>query len=421
MRASWQSQATTPTLFRPSRFICKSAGLVTLSVMIRSLFLRLAASELLHPRPQFDLPGPGAAGLMDEVHVALGDGVGIERAVGSVGGVGAVRAPDAAVDHDVSHVDALRRKLARHALGEAAQRELAHGEGRRLGIALDPRGGAGEQDRAVLLRQHAPCRLLGDEEAAIGGHRERLLHVERIELDERTAGAEACVVDHDVGRAAGRVEIGEQLLDLAALARVAGERPRAGLLDERIEVAGGARRKRDLDPILGQRPREGSGEPRTRANDERGIEFDIGHGEIRFVPLDARQTSTAGGSTAMARFLIVLGLAVLMVGLLWPYLSKLGLGRLPGGTFVERGNGTVYVPLAVCLLLSLLLSLVFGVANRGSRGAPAVNDRGGCWKPIPSGCDSQRSRLCGRITAGTAGCAWCAGRQGHAGRSSIAR
>jgi Protein of unknown function (DUF2905) len=66
----------------------------------------------------------------------------------------------------------------------------------------------------------------------------------------------------------------------------------------------------------------------------------------------------------MARFLIVLGLAILVVGLLWPYLSKLGLGRLPGDIVIERENGTVYVPLAACLLLSLLLSLVFWVANR---------------------------------------------------------
>ena len=53
-----------------------------------------------------------------------------------------------------------------------------------------------------------------------------------------------------------------------------------------------------------------------------------------------------------------------MVGLLWPYLGKLGLGRLPGDIVIERENGTVYVPLATCLLLSLLLSLVLWVVNR---------------------------------------------------------
>ena len=50
----------------------------------------------------------------------------------------------------------------------------------------------------------------------------------------------------------------------------------------------------------------------------------------------------------MARFLIVLGLAILVIGLLWPYLGKLGLGRLPGDIVIERENGTVYVPLATC-------------------------------------------------------------------------
>jgi Protein of unknown function (DUF2905) len=66
----------------------------------------------------------------------------------------------------------------------------------------------------------------------------------------------------------------------------------------------------------------------------------------------------------MARFLIVLGLAILLVGLLWPYLSKLGLGRLPGDIVIERENVTLYIPLATCLLLSLVLSLIFWVANR---------------------------------------------------------
>jgi hypothetical protein len=66
----------------------------------------------------------------------------------------------------------------------------------------------------------------------------------------------------------------------------------------------------------------------------------------------------------MARVLITLGLAILVVGLLWPYLSRLGLGRLPGDIVIERGNMTFYFPLMTCLLVSLLLSLVLWVANR---------------------------------------------------------
>jgi hypothetical protein len=66
----------------------------------------------------------------------------------------------------------------------------------------------------------------------------------------------------------------------------------------------------------------------------------------------------------MARFLIVLGLVILAIGLLWPYLSQLGLGRLPGDIVIERENITFYFPLMTSLLLSVLLSLVFWVVNR---------------------------------------------------------
>jgi hypothetical protein len=66
----------------------------------------------------------------------------------------------------------------------------------------------------------------------------------------------------------------------------------------------------------------------------------------------------------MARVLITLGLVVLAIGLLWPYLGRIGLGRLPGDIVIERENMTFYFPLMTCLLVSLLLSLVLWVANR---------------------------------------------------------
>jgi hypothetical protein len=66
----------------------------------------------------------------------------------------------------------------------------------------------------------------------------------------------------------------------------------------------------------------------------------------------------------MARFLIVLGLMILAIGFLWPVLSRIGLGRLPGDIVIERDNVTFYFPLMTCLLLSLAFSLVFWIANR---------------------------------------------------------
>jgi hypothetical protein len=66
----------------------------------------------------------------------------------------------------------------------------------------------------------------------------------------------------------------------------------------------------------------------------------------------------------MARFLIGLGLAIVIVGMLWPYLSRIGLGHLPGDIVIKRDNVTLYFPLMTCLLLSLLFSLVLWVLNR---------------------------------------------------------
>jgi len=66
----------------------------------------------------------------------------------------------------------------------------------------------------------------------------------------------------------------------------------------------------------------------------------------------------------MARFLILFGLAILLVGLLRPYLSRIGLGRLPGDIVIEGDNGTFYFPLMTCLILSLLFSFVLWLVNR---------------------------------------------------------
>ena len=66
----------------------------------------------------------------------------------------------------------------------------------------------------------------------------------------------------------------------------------------------------------------------------------------------------------MARFLVIIGLTILLIGLLWPYLSRIGLGRLPGDIIIERDNVTFYFPLMTCLLLSLLFSLIFWAVNR---------------------------------------------------------
>jgi len=60
----------------------------------------------------------------------------------------------------------------------------------------------------------------------------------------------------------------------------------------------------------------------------------------------------------MQRALIVAGIVLLAVGLAWPWLSKLPLGRLPGDLRIEREGFSFFFPLGTGLLISALVSLV---------------------------------------------------------------
>jgi hypothetical protein len=66
----------------------------------------------------------------------------------------------------------------------------------------------------------------------------------------------------------------------------------------------------------------------------------------------------------MVRWLVAIGLVLVFVGLLWPLLSKLGLGRLPGDIVIERDNFRFYFPIVSCLIISVVLSLIFWLLNR---------------------------------------------------------
>lgn len=60
----------------------------------------------------------------------------------------------------------------------------------------------------------------------------------------------------------------------------------------------------------------------------------------------------------MQKNLIYIGLALILVGLSWPWLAKLPLGRLPGDIVIARPGLKVYIPITSMLLLSLVLSLL---------------------------------------------------------------
>jgi hypothetical protein len=66
----------------------------------------------------------------------------------------------------------------------------------------------------------------------------------------------------------------------------------------------------------------------------------------------------------MGRLLIILGIVLIVVGLAWPWLQRLGLGRLPGDIMVSRENFTFYLPITTMIIVSVVLSLILWLINR---------------------------------------------------------
>jgi hypothetical protein len=64
------------------------------------------------------------------------------------------------------------------------------------------------------------------------------------------------------------------------------------------------------------------------------------------------------------RILIIIGALILAAGLLWPWLSRLPFGRLPGDFVVDRPGFRFYFPLTTSIIVSLVISLLIRLFRR---------------------------------------------------------
>jgi hypothetical protein len=72
----------------------------------------------------------------------------------------------------------------------------------------------------------------------------------------------------------------------------------------------------------------------------------------------------ASDRSAMSRSLIIIGLAIAAVGSLWPWITRLVLGRLANDIFIQRDNLTFYAPITTGILLSVVLSPILWLFSR---------------------------------------------------------
>ena len=64
---------------------------------------------------------------------------------------------------------------------------------------------------------------------------------------------------------------------------------------------------------------------------------------------------------SMQKILIILGIIILIIGLLYPYIKKLGFGQLPGDMIFKSGNSTFFFPIVTCVIISLILTIIINL------------------------------------------------------------
>lgn len=68
--------------------------------------------------------------------------------------------------------------------------------------------------------------------------------------------------------------------------------------------------------------------------------------------------------TNTQKIIIVLGALIILIGFLWPYISKIPLFRLPGDIVIDKPNFKVFIPITSMILISVLLTLVFWLIRK---------------------------------------------------------
>ena len=62
----------------------------------------------------------------------------------------------------------------------------------------------------------------------------------------------------------------------------------------------------------------------------------------------------------MQKILIIVGIIILVVGLWYPYVKKIGLGQLPGDIVYKSDNSTFF-PIVTCIIISVVLTIIFNL------------------------------------------------------------
>ncbi|MEN8782205.1 MAG: DUF2905 domain-containing protein [Desulfobacterales bacterium] len=70
------------------------------------------------------------------------------------------------------------------------------------------------------------------------------------------------------------------------------------------------------------------------------------------------------GLPAVQKILIILGILMLVIGILWPWVAKLPIGRLPGDIIIDKPGLKVYIPITTMILVSVIVSVILWLLRK---------------------------------------------------------
>ena len=66
----------------------------------------------------------------------------------------------------------------------------------------------------------------------------------------------------------------------------------------------------------------------------------------------------------MRKALVIIGIAIVLAGLFWPWLARLPIGRLPGDIIIDRPGMKVYIPITTMILVSVIVSIIMWILRK---------------------------------------------------------
>ncbi|MBS4033234.1 MAG: DUF2905 domain-containing protein [Ignavibacterium sp.] len=60
----------------------------------------------------------------------------------------------------------------------------------------------------------------------------------------------------------------------------------------------------------------------------------------------------------MQKYLLIIGAVIILLGLFWPFISKLPIGKLPGDIIIDKPNFKLYIPVTTMVMISIIISVI---------------------------------------------------------------